>query len=77
MNDIVIREIEHSDNSAIATIIRQSLEEFGANKPGTVYFDKTTDNLFELFQSTPKSKYFIVEKRVKLLAVAVFTQQKG
>jgi putative acetyltransferase len=67
MNDIILREIKHSDNSAIATIIRQSLEEFGANKPGTVYFDKTTDNLFELFQSNIKSKYFIVEKENEIV----------
>jgi putative acetyltransferase len=59
MDEIVIREIQSSDNAAIADIIRKSLEEFGANKPGTVYFDETTDHLFELFQSTPNSKYFI------------------
>lgn len=38
MDEIVIREIQSSDNAAIADIIRKSLEEFGANKPGTVYF---------------------------------------
>ena len=61
MDEIIIRDIQISDNAAIANIIRRSLEEFGANKPGTVYFDDTTDHLFELFQSTPKSRYFIAE----------------
>jgi putative acetyltransferase len=34
------------------------LEEFGANKPGTVYFDASTDALYELFNTT-KSQYYI------------------
>ena len=45
-----IRPILPSDNASIAKIIRSSLEEFGANKPGTVYSDVTTDHLYELFQ---------------------------
>ena len=48
--NIVIREIQKDDNANLAAIIRQVLEEFKANKPGTVYYDKTTDNLFQLFQ---------------------------
>lgn len=56
--DIDIREIQPGDNAILASIIRSSLEEFGANKPGTVYFDDSTDHLYELFQ-TPGSRYFI------------------
>ncbi|HVZ25969.1 MAG TPA: GNAT family N-acetyltransferase [Sediminibacterium sp.] len=58
----LIRPIQPSDNAAIAGIIRQSLEEFGAAKPGTVYFDPTTDHLYELFRDTPGSAYFILEE---------------
>jgi putative acetyltransferase len=61
MEGINIRPIIRSDNSAIAHIIRQSLEEFNANKLGTVYFDVSTDYLFELFQSTSRSFYFVSE----------------
>jgi putative acetyltransferase len=50
MDDILIRRIEPADNPTIAAIIRQTLKEFGANHPGTVYYDATTDHLFELFQ---------------------------
>ncbi len=50
MDDILIRRIEPADNPIIAAIIRQTLKEFGANHPGTVYYDATTDHLFELFQ---------------------------
>ena len=46
-----IRLIEPRDNLALAAVIRAALTEFGANKPGTVYYDPTTDQLFELFQS--------------------------
>ncbi len=62
MEDIRIRPIRGEDNTAIAAIIRSCLEEFGANRPGTVYFDKETDHLFELFSATPGSFYLVAEK---------------
>ena len=62
MRNIQIRKIEEKDNAAIANVIRRTLEEFGANHPGTVYYDAVTDALFQLFQQTPRSVYFIVEK---------------
>lgn len=55
---IQIRAIVPEDNRALAQVIRTALAEFGANKPGTVYFDPTTDALFELFR-TPGSVYFV------------------
>ena len=55
---VQIRLIEPQDNIALAKLIRAALTEFGANKPGTVYFDPTTDALFELFK-TPGSVYYI------------------
>lgn len=57
---ISIRVIEASDNIAIAKIIRNALLEFGAVKSGTVYFDNSTDSLFELFQEQ-NAAYFIAE----------------
>lgn len=62
LNEITIRTITPGDNKASAAIIRRTLEEFGANHPGTVYFDPTTDALYELFSNTPGSVYFIAEK---------------
>ena len=55
---IIIRKIEQSDNPAIAKIVKDTLAEFGANRPGTVYFDATTDHLYELFQ-LQRSVYYI------------------
>jgi putative acetyltransferase len=60
-NPINIRPICLEDNPTIATIIRSCLAEFGADKPGTVYYDKTTDHLFELFQENGAA-YFIAEQ---------------
>jgi putative acetyltransferase len=57
---MIIRPILPKDNSAIAAIIRQTLAEFKANHPGTVYFDPTTDNLYELFKKE-KSCYWVLE----------------
>lgn len=59
MANVKIRKIEHKDNPAIAQVIRKSLEEYGQAKPGTVYTDPTTDDLYTLFQ-TEKSIYFIL-----------------
>jgi putative acetyltransferase len=53
-----IRPIEPGDNEALAKVIRTALAEFGANKPGTVYFDPTTDALYGLFL-TPGSFYYV------------------
>jgi putative acetyltransferase len=66
MKNISIRPVQASDNPVIADIIRKILTEFGANKPGTVFFDPTTDDLFHLF-SIPESAYFIAETNEKIV----------
>lgn len=63
---MIIRSIQKSDNEAIARVIRDVLTEHGVNKPGTVFTDPTTDQLFELFQ-TENSVYFIVEEAGEIL----------
>ncbi|HMS98003.1 MAG TPA: GNAT family N-acetyltransferase [Saprospiraceae bacterium] len=73
---LIIRAIKPNDNPYLAKIIRSALEEFGANKPGTVYFDPTTDALFELFQ-TPGSAYFVAEEAGELLGGAGFFPTNG
>jgi putative acetyltransferase len=70
MDGIIIRTIQHDDNAALAKIIRNTLAEFGANHPGTVYYDPTTDHLFEVFSSTPDSIYFIAEKDGEMIGGA-------
>lgn len=61
MEDVYIRLIEPKDDAALAKIIRGTLEEFGANKPGTVYYDNSTDYLSKVFE-TPRSVYYVLEQ---------------
>lgn len=58
MSDFTIRTIQPEDNPALAVIVRNTLAEFKANHPGTVYYDSTTDALFELFRQ-PRSIYYV------------------
>ena len=66
LSNIGIRSIQLTDNPQLAVIVRDTLTEFGANVPGTVYFDPSTDALYELFQ-TPQSAYFIAEMEGKIV----------
>lgn len=58
--DYTIRTIRPEDDTIIAGVIRSILEEHEMDKPGTVYTDPTTDQLYQLFQ-TPRSVYYVVE----------------
>jgi putative acetyltransferase len=57
---MLIRKIANKDNPIMSNIIRNSLLEFNAAKPGTVFFDESTDHISNLFE-TKKSAYFIIE----------------
>jgi putative acetyltransferase len=65
-HDFLIREIQPGDNAHLAVIIRSVLAEFKAHRPGTVYYDPTTDDLFALFRA-PRSIYFVVEMGGKIV----------
>ncbi len=59
---IVYREIEKKDNKEIAALIRQVFREFKIDRPGTVCYDPTTDDLYNLFRA-PGSVYWIAEDK--------------
>lgn len=63
---IHIREIKKTDNPVLAGIIRQSLEAHDLARPGTVYTDPTTDDLFDLFREEG-SVYFVAENESGIL----------
>lgn len=65
-DNIKIRPIEPGDNAQLAKVVRNTLAEFGANHPGTVYYDPTTDALYELFRQ-PHSAYFVAVKDNRIL----------
>jgi putative acetyltransferase len=64
--EISYRHLVKEDNKAIADLIRSVFREFGIARPGTVYFDPTTDDLFKLF-SIPGSEYWIAEDDRKII----------
>jgi N-acetylglutamate synthase and related acetyltransferases len=63
---IIFRKLEQRDNKEIAELIRSVFREFGIARPGTVYFDPTTDDLFSLFQKEG-SIYWIAEEDRKII----------
>ncbi|HMD00975.1 MAG TPA: GNAT family N-acetyltransferase, partial [Ferruginibacter sp.] len=67
MPDFSFRTIQQSDNAALARIIRDTLKEFNANKPNTVYYDERTDHLYEEFSAVPNSIYYVVEENGTIL----------
>src|ERR1700759_110644 len=58
MNTLQIRPIQPADNPVIAAIIRNTLTEFGVNRPGTAYYDAATDDMYGSFQ-LPGSRYHV------------------
>jgi putative acetyltransferase len=64
--NIILREIEERDNREIAELIRAVFREFKIDKPGTVYYDPTTDDLYGLFQKEG-SVYWIAEENGKIV----------
>lgn len=60
INGVAYRNIEEKDNKELAGLIRAVFREHKIDRPGTVYYDPTTDNLSELFKK-PGSVYWIAE----------------
>jgi putative acetyltransferase len=73
MSEIIIREIEATDNAAVAKMIREVLLELGAPKVGTAYEDETLDVLSEVYD-TKKAVYFIAELDGKVVGAAGISQ---
>ncbi|MBI5856831.1 MAG: GNAT family N-acetyltransferase [Sphingobacteriales bacterium] len=76
LNTVSIRPIQPSDNVALAKIIRNTLEEFGANHKGTVYYEESTDHLYELFRH-PSSAYWVAETEGFIVGGAGLYPTKG
>lgn len=62
MENIKIRYIEQKDDKAIAKIIRDNLEKYHLNIPGTAYFDPQLDYLSRYYvENFNERAYFIAE----------------
>ncbi len=64
-----IREIQNTDNQAIAQLIRVVFDELHIPKTGTAYEDPYLDFMFEEYRK-PKSAYFVVENNGKIIGGA-------
>ncbi len=57
---IKYREITEADNEAVASIVRNNLEQFRLDIPGTVYYDDGLDRLSDFYGNKDR-KYFVLE----------------
>jgi putative acetyltransferase len=71
-----IRIIQQSDNAQLAAIVRNTLTEFGCNKPGTAFADPETDFLFEQF-TDERTRYFVAVLNDELVGGAGIGFLKG
>ncbi|MBY5991851.1 GNAT family N-acetyltransferase [Ferrimonas balearica] len=55
-----LRPIESRDDGAIAAIIRQTLVEYGANRPGFAWADPELDRLSQVYTG-PGARYLVAE----------------
>lgn len=55
------RKITEDDNSTIASIIRNNLEQFGLDIPGTAYYDEGLDHLSECYKDARSGYYVLVD----------------
>jgi putative acetyltransferase len=58
---VKIRPLRQADNQELAELIRTVFREFKIDRPGTVYTDPTTDDLFGLFKHRD-AEYWVAEE---------------
>jgi putative acetyltransferase len=68
-SDWKIREIEPSDNSSLATVLRTVLLEMGVPKVGTAYADPELDSMYQAYD-VARSAYFVVTYKNQVLGGA-------
>ncbi|PZP43583.1 MAG: GNAT family N-acetyltransferase [Pseudopedobacter saltans] len=64
--NITYSRIETSDDAILAPLIKKIFEEFGIDKPGTVYTDPTTDHLSKVFENKD-SIYWVAKENGNIL----------
>jgi putative acetyltransferase len=69
MIDFEIRLITPGDNEELASIIRDVLKEFGADRPGFAFTDPELDRMFETYHKE-NCAYYVVEYEGKVIGGA-------
>lgn len=54
------REMTTADNDAVAKLVRNNLEKYNLDIPGTVYFDEGLDHLSDYYGEDER-RYFVIE----------------
>lgn len=68
-NDWTLRPIEPKDDTAVASVIRTVMPEFGASGPGFAIHDTEVDTMSTAY-SRPRHAYFVVEQEGRVLGGA-------
>ncbi|MBB4824990.1 putative acetyltransferase [Sporosarcina luteola] len=66
-----IREIEKKDNMAMERIIKESLESYQLDIPGTAYFDPQLSNLADYYKNEPNANYWVLVDEAEQVAGGV------
>ena len=64
---MTIRPIKETDNAVMAKIIRENLEYYQLDIPGTAYFDPELDHLYEFYQQLPHAEYWVLIENKQLI----------
>ncbi len=64
---IKYREITEADNAAVAALVRDNLEQFGLDIPGTVYFDEGLDHLSDIYRDEGCGYYVLEDEAGKVI----------
>lgn len=54
------RKIKEADDEAIVKIIRENLEKFHLDIPGTVYFDPELDHISTYYNAEPEKRVYLI-----------------
>ncbi|MBP5595813.1 MAG: GNAT family N-acetyltransferase [Pseudobutyrivibrio sp.] len=71
---LLFREIAKADDERLARIIRDNLEAYHLDIPGTAYFDDSLDHLSEYYRGALDRKYFVVEADGEVVGGVGFQQ---
>ena len=66
MQQPTIRAIQPKDDAQMGAIVKSVLTEFKANKPGTAYFDESTNHLSATF-TLPTAAYWVIEEQGNII----------
>lgn len=74
--EVKIRPIIQADDAEIGKLIKRVLTEFKANKPGTAFYDASTDHLSTVFDGQ-KNAYWVAELQGEIVGGAGIFPTEG